>query len=86
MLAPTNCTLSQQNIHYADLNIDGYPDLSFTCVTSSFQQQLYVYENLLGKSDVEGFPLFETYQTAFNQYINSDPSLNVSRVSFFDVL
>ena len=62
VLAPTNCTLSQQNIHYADLNTDGYPDLSFICQSqSTFQQQLFIYENTLSKSN-GGFPLFSTYQ------------------------
>jgi len=83
--APVNCTLSQQNIHYADLNTDGYPDLTFTCFTeASSQQQLYIYENKL--KDEEGFPIFSTYQDAFIQYINSNQDVNATRVSFFDVL
>lgn len=48
--APANCTLFQQNSHYADLNIDGYPDLAFICKNSAQKLQLYVYENMLSKS------------------------------------
>jgi len=29
--APDNCILSQQNVHFGDLNIDGYSDLLFNC-------------------------------------------------------
>lgn len=36
--------------------------------------------------DNGGFPLFNTYQDPFNQFINSNLDLNATRVSFFDVL
>ena len=44
--APANCTLAQQNIQFGDLNIDGYPDLLFTCFSSDTQtNQLVIYLN-----------------------------------------
>jgi hypothetical protein len=48
------CSLNPQNIHFGDLNIDGYPDLMLTCTVNNLSQIL-VYENMMESGSFSPF-------------------------------
>jgi len=73
-----DCTLNAQNLQFADLNIDGYPELMLICSSG-----VMIYQNNFGTGST--FSQFSEYQNAVNSLVNSLQK-PIETVSFFDIL
>jgi hypothetical protein len=68
-------------MHFGDMDIDGYPDIMFTC-TGNNLNRLYLYQNFMNQNNT--FSHFYLYQDAIDKLVSKN--LNITKASFLDVL
>lgn len=70
-----------QNLQYADLNVDGYPDMIMLVSINSAPNSLLIFENKFESGGY--FELFDKYNSNINSKLGA---AEVVTASFFDVL
>lgn len=79
-----NTTLPSQNLQFADLNIDGFPELMVLVNVGGAANSAIVYENKF--SDGGSFSVFDTYSSKVSANVLQNNVTKVESISFFDIL